>query len=150
MYSAPNNVSLQIYTVQLMHQNQINTTLLISKCKGCVQKMLNDNTKRKLAEAVRHRWPEFSIETPQESSCATTEMRFLCALICSAEDKEQLCAADLGMKMCQKKVQNLFLLPIMSKQFERFNIYISFYALLKEERKKKQPTTLHLFIKRPW
>jgi len=50
--------------------------------------MLNDNTKRKLAEAVRHRWPEFSTETPQESSCTGAEMRFPCELICSAEYKE--------------------------------------------------------------
>lgn len=62
--------------------------------------MLNDNTTRKLAEAVRHRWPGFSTETPQESSCTGAGMRFPCALICSTEDKEQLC-------LLQRKKRNI-------------------------------------------
>lgn len=52
-----------------------------------MQKLRAETAKRKLAEAVRHRWPEFSTETPQESGGTGVEMRFPCALICSVEDK---------------------------------------------------------------
>lgn len=80
-------------------------------------------------------------------------MRFPCVLICSVEDKEWLCllqtqrgeggketleklsVADLEMDMCQKKVQNLFFLPIISKKIEHFSMQISSYVYL-EERKK--------------
>lgn len=93
-----------------------------------MQRLRAENAKRKLAEAVRHRWPEFSTETPQESGCAGAEMRFPCALICSVEDKvivptpekkgnvRTAMCSRFEVEMRQKKVQNLFFLPIISKQ----------------------------------